>query len=129
MAMWREKDGISRFTEGISLPGVTLTSLFRSLHDRTMRPGETDADFVERTSALVSLVSRHDGDRYSCMRTNIVGGPSIVFKRLLDGTGNPLLPDGHPERYLKKVVGYDAVSLYPWAMMPTRAYARWLPMD
>ena len=77
------------------------------------------------------------------MRTNIVGGPSIVFKRLVDTTGNPLLPDGHPERHLgtriqggakcmKNVVGYDAVSLYPWATMqpmPTGVYVRWLPVD
>ena len=75
------------------------------------------------------------------MRSNIVGGPSIVFKRLVDATGNPLLPDDHPERHLggirggakrvQKVVGYDAVSLYPWTMMhpmPTGAYVHWLPV-
>ena len=77
------------------------------------------------------------------MRSNIVGGPSIVFKRLVDATGNPLLPDDHPEHHLgtrilggakrvQKVVGYDAVSLYPCAMMqpmPTGAYVCWLPID
>ena len=122
-AMWREKDDISLFTEHISFSGVTLTSLFYSLRDRTPRPGETDAEFVDHTSAVFSRVSPRDGSWYSCMRTNILGGPSIVFKRLVDATGNPLLADGHPERYLgtriqggakrmKNVVGYDAVSLY-----------------
>ena len=78
-------------------------------------------------------MSRRDGDWYSCIRSNILGRPSIVFKRLVDATGNPLLPNDHPERHLgtrdtkcvQKVVGKDAVSLYPLAMMepiPTGAY-------
>ena len=88
-------------------------------------------------------MSRHNGDWYSCMHSNIVGGLSIVFKQLVDAMGNPLLPDNHLERHLgtripgsakrvQKVVGYDAVSLYPWAMMqpmPTGAYVRWLPIN
>ena len=34
-AMWHNKDDISLFTGGISLPGVTLTSLFHWLWTRT----------------------------------------------------------------------------------------------
>ena len=100
MRMLRENDRISLFTESISLPGVTLTSLFHSLSDRTRRPGETDAQYLKRTSALFSLVPCRNGDWYSCMQSNIVGGPSNVFKQLVDATGNPLLPEDHPERHL-----------------------------
>ena len=85
--MWRENDRISLFTEGISLPGVTPTSLFHSLSDRTRRPRETNVQYIDRSSALFSLVSHRDGHWYSCMRSNIVDGPSIVFKRLVDATG------------------------------------------
>ena len=113
-AMWCEKDGISLFTKGISLSGMTLTSLFGMLRDYTPRPGETDAEFVERISAVFSRVCPHDGDWYPCMCTNIVGGPSIVFKRLVDATGNPLLPDGHPERYLGMRIRGGAKRVKKW---------------
>ena len=141
--MWEQEDRISLLTDGISLPGVTLKSLFSSLSPSFRRDGESDVEFVERMTALFSLIAHRDADFYSCLRKNIVGGPSIVFCRYADAFENVLLPEEHPERHLGtrirnglervvKILGLDVNSLYPWAMsqpMPSGAYVRWLPVD
>ena len=92
MHMWREKDRISLFTEGspvyfIRCP-ITLGNMERPMHSMSNAP------------LPCFRPSRRDGDWYSCMRSNIIGGPSIVFKWLIDATGNPLLRDDHPAHHL-----------------------------
>ena len=67
MAIWHEKDSISLFTDGISLPGVTLTSLFHSLPDCTPRPGEMDTELVE---LVLVHAYQHCGRTQHCVETS-----------------------------------------------------------
>ncbi len=63
-AFWRVKD-IDMLRQGISIPGITLTYLFTTL--------EPDIFF--------SLFNEKNKDLYSLFKSNMVGGPSIIFHR------------------------------------------------
>ncbi len=58
------------------------------------------------------------------MKSGIVGGPSIIFKRYVEA-GKTLIRNG--SKLYKKAMGYDANALYLWAIsqwMPTGDYKR-----
>ena len=67
---------IAAFTDGISLPGLTLKNLFQS-----MPKGEFFSKPSKRNSDLVHLIS-----------DNLVGGPSIIFHRHLEAGVTQIRP-------------------------------------
>ena len=95
-AFWKEKN-IDMLRQGISIPGITLIYLFS-----TLEPGR-----------FFSLFNEKNKDLYTLFKSNMVGGPSIIFHRYHEKD--------------KKIVGYDANALYLWAIMqdmPTGSFTR-----
>ena len=94
------------FKDGVSLPGLVLKYLMKS------------------TESKFSLFEQEDEDLYKLMKTGIVGGPSIIFKRYVEA-GKTFIRNGN--KLCKKAIGYDANALYLWAIsqdMPTGKYNR-----
>ncbi|KXJ22829.1 Zinc finger and SCAN domain-containing protein 22 [Exaiptasia diaphana] len=112
---WREKR-IDMLRQGISIPGVTLTYLFMTL--------EPDIFF--------SLFDEKNKDLYYSFKSNMVGGPSIIFHRYHEAgqtkiREKEMIEQGKQPKVCENVVGYDANALYLWAIMqemPTGAYVR-----
>lgn len=90
---WQERC-IDIFKDGVSVPGLTMKYLFSNV------PG-----------AYFSLFSEKDA--YYTMKSNNVGGPSIIFNRYHE-KGNTPIREGEMRakerepKPCKKVVGYDA---------------------
>ena len=96
--------------DAVTIPGLTLRYLFNTLPHHV----------------YFSLVSEQDKDFFQSLHSQIVGGPSIVFKRHIEKGGTRIR--GADGKLTQKVVGYDANALYLWALaqdMPTEGYARY----
>lgn len=112
---WKDNN-IDMLKQGISIPGVTLTYLFMTL--------ESDIYF--------SLFDENNKDLYKLFKTNMVGGPSIIFHRYHEKQKTKIRERemtalGKEPKMCQKVVGYDANALYLWAIMqdmPTGVYTR-----
>lgn len=63
---WKNK-GIDMLRQGISIPGVTLTYLFKNLP----------------SGIYFSLFDEKNKDLHKLFKSNLVGGPSIIFHRLV----------------------------------------------
>ena len=105
--------GIDMFKSAISVPGLTLSYLFSLL--------PSDIYF--------KLIDQSNHDLHYLMKSNLVGGPSIVFHRFhkVDETyireGETL----HP-KLCKSLFGFDANALYLWAIsqgMPCGHFVRY----
>ena len=106
MKLFYQERKLDIFKDGVSLPGLVLKYLMKS----------TDSKF--------SLFEQDDKDLYDLMKSGIVGGPSIIFKRYVEA-GKTLIRNG--SKLCKKAIGYDANALYLWAIsqwMPTGDYKR-----
>ena len=106
MKLFYQERKLDIFKDGVSLPGLVLKYLMKS----------TDSKF--------SLFEQDDKDLYDLMKSGIVGGPSIIFKRYVEA-GKTLIRNG--SKLCKKAIGYDANALYLWAIsqwMPTGEYKR-----
>ncbi len=104
---------VDMFKDAISVPGLTLRYLFKSL--------DSDVAF--------SLFKDLDKDLYYKMRKNIVGGPSIVFHRYHEKQ-KTMIRNG--TKQCQQIIGYDANALYLWALMqpmPTGTYIRRISAD
>ena len=117
-AIYREKMNIDMLRHGISIPGICMRFLFKSL------PRET----------YFTLFGEKDKDLYHMVRSNIVGGPSIIFHRYHEAETTLLRTnkDNMEKKMCKGVTGYDANSLYLWALqqdMPTGWFWRWTQED
>ena len=100
------RNGLDMFKVSVSLPGLTERYLFSKLDDKV----DYFVGFAEEHKYLAKLI-----------RENIVGGPSIIFHRYQER--NKTLIKG--KNICKKVIGFDANSLYPYCMtkeMPTGYY-------
>ena len=64
------------FKDGVSLPGLVLKYLMKS------------------TNSKFSLFEQEDKDLYDLMKNGIVGGPSIIFKRYVEG-GKTFIRNGN----------------------------------
>ena len=112
--IYREKMKIDMLRHGISVPGLCMRFLFKAL------PRET----------YFTLFGEKDKDLYHTVKANIVGGPAIIFHRYHEAE-KTLLRTNKPDmehKMCKGIVGYDANSLYLWAMqqpMPTGWFWRW----
>ena len=104
-AFYKER-GIDTFKDGISVPGLTMKYLFKTT---------PDAEF--------SLFDEKNKDLHDIFKSNLVGGPSIVFHRYHEAGKTQI----RGEKLCQKVMGYDANALYLWAIMqdmPTGMYVR-----
>jgi len=61
---------------------------------------------------LVYSIDREEKEIYSKMKSNIAGGPSIIFNRYAKRNETKI----RGEKTVKKVIGYDANALYLWAL-------------
>ena len=98
--------GIDMFKDGISIPGLTMRYLFQDL----------DTPFA--------LTDGRNEDLYWLIKSNIVGGPSIIFHRYHEAGLTRLreMEYGDNAKPCKTVTGFDANALYLWAIsqaMPT----------
>ena len=98
--------GIDMLKDGISVPGLTMKYLFQNLDEYFTLPDEQNSDV------------------YWLIKSNIVGGPSIIFHRYHEAGATFLRPEeyGEEARRCASIVGYDANALYLWALsqeMPT----------
>ena len=103
--------GVDMFKDGISVPGLTLKYLFKTSH------------------STFSLYDKENSDLHDLIKSNNVGGPSIIFHRYHD-TGTTKLHEhlyGEAANTCQFIVGYDANALYLWCLMqpmPTGCYVR-----
>lgn len=98
------KDNIDMLRQGISIPGVTLTYLFTTLE------------------SVTCFLFKENKDLYSLFKKNMVGGPTIIFHRKHQ-EGKTTIREkemegqGKEPKMCQKIVGYDAIALYLWAIM------------
>ena len=78
-AFWLQKN-INMFQDGISLPRLTLGYVFNTLKE-PRQPNETQARYLERSSAKFCLFGEKDKDIDKMLERNRVGGPAIVTNR------------------------------------------------
>ncbi|KAG3129778.1 hypothetical protein PI126_g20806 [Phytophthora idaei] len=61
---------------------------------------------------LVYSIDKEEKDIYSKMKANIAGGPSIIFNRYAKRNETKI----RGGKVCKKIIGYDANTLYLWAL-------------
>lgn len=92
----------------ISAPGAARHLLFRH---------------AKMNAAAFALLDKRDEDLYRTIKANLIGGPSIVFHRW--HKTDETLVRGISENICKSIIGFDANSLYLYAIaefMPTGSY-------
>ena len=89
---------IDVFKTTISVPGVARQMCFES---------------AINSGATFALFDNTNKDLYHKICNNIVGGPSIIFKRHAKA-GETKIRGG--DKLAQRIVGYDANALYLWAM-------------
>ena len=107
---------VDMFKDGISVPGLTLRYLFTN----------EEANFT--------LMDKNNADLHELIKSNNVGGPSIIFHHYHESGQTKLREDiyGEDAKTCQSVVGYDANALYLWCIMqdmPTGCYVRWNAED
>ena len=77
---------------------------------------------------LFVLFNNKHADLHTRIKQNIVGGPSIVWNRLVVKNETQIRPHDYPDaKAVKTNLGYDASSLYLYSMgqdMPTAYFHR-----
>ncbi|BFZ20032.1 hypothetical protein BsWGS_23071 [Bradybaena similaris] len=90
---------VDMFKDAISVPGITLRYLFKSL--------ERGVNFA--------VFSYKEKELHELLRKNITGGPSIIFHR--DHEAGRTFIRKNPAKVVKSIQGYDANALYLHALM------------
>lgn len=101
--------GIDLLKTCISVPSAARSMIFKSAALRQVH---------------FALFSNQDKDLYQKISSNIVGGPSIQFRRKAKVNETRIREGGKP---CQKIVGFDANALYLWAIgqpMPVGSYIR-----
>ena len=104
------QEKIDIFKECISVPGIARKMLFEE---------------AQKKKAYFSLIRKQDEDLFHCIDANLVGGPSIIFQRFQKR--NQTFIRNNPKYVCKKIIGFDANSLYLYNMgqtMPVGSYIR-----
>jgi hypothetical protein len=99
---------IDLFKTSVSLPGIARAMLFET---------------AKRNCACFALCDEDNKDLYETIKTNIVGGPSIVFSRYHKAGETKIRGD----KTCESIVGLDANALYLWAFgeeMPMGPFIR-----
>ena len=93
------RKGIDMFKDGITLPGLTLKLLFEKVSVDTLPH---------------VLFSEPDKDVHELVRTNLVGGPSIIFHRHHKSGSTRIRKReyGAESKVCRHILGVDANSLY-----------------
>ena len=105
---------LDMFKDGISVPGLTLKYLFKTL---------------DPTCTNFTLVNKHNSDIHDLIKAWNVGGPSIVFHRYQE-SGETKINEhkyGDEAKTCQSVIGWDANALYLACLMekmPTGPYIR-----
>ena len=97
--------GIDLFKDTISLPNLARSQLFKC------------------TEALFPVFDYHSQDIYRTIQQNIVGGPSIIFKR--EARAGETRIRNNPNVIGQRIMGHDANGLYAYCIaqpMPTGCY-------
>ena len=93
---------------GKSIPGLTLRYLFKNIPD----------------DVYFSLIPEHHNDLHTLLREEMVGGPSIIFKRYIERNITRIRGG---TKTAQRLVGLDANALYLWALsqdMPSEHFIR-----
>ena len=101
---------IDIFKVAMTVPGIARQMLFKA---------------SKESGASFALFADRDKDLFKTVKNNIIGGPSIIFKRHAKA-GETLVRD-NATKPCGRIVGYDANALYLWALnqnMPTGTYVR-----
>ena len=97
--------GVDFMKSCVSIPGIARCLLFQ--HSREM-------------NANFQLFSNETIDLYKTFKRNIIGGPSIIYKR--KASANETYIRNNTNKPVKQILGLDANSLYCWSLsqdMPT----------
>lgn len=95
---YKEKLNLDMLKQGKSIPGLTLRYIFKTLPN----------------DVYFSLINEKHKDLHTLLRNELVGGPSIVFRRYHERDVTFIRND---TKIVKRVLGYDANALYLWALM------------
>ena len=103
--------GVDMFKDGFSVPGLTLKYLFKTSH------------------STFCLFDKKNSDLHDLIKSNNVGGPSIIFHRYHEADTTKLREHlyGEAAKTCQSIVGYDANTLYLSCLMqdmPTGCYVR-----
>ena len=105
---WKSKQ-IDMLKDAVSLPGLAM---------------EFEMGFLKAQGVHLSTFHTESLDKL--FRSNLVGGPAIVFKRYAEADKSKIR--NKPDKPVKKIIGYDANGLYLWALcepMPVGLYTQW----
>ena len=89
--------GLDMLNDAFSVPGLTLRYLFKTL------PSDT----------FFSLIHENNKDLHELLRTQMVGGPSIIFHRYHEKKITRIRGD----KTTQSLVGYDVNAFYLWSLM------------
>lgn len=107
--------GIDIFKCSISVPGLARQMLFES---------------GTKEGASFALIDRENEDLYDTIKQNIIGGPSIIFKRYQETKRSFIR--GNPQKPCGQIIGFDANALYLYCIgkeMPAGAFVRRRMLD
>ena len=117
-SVYAAKD-IDMLKSAVSLPGLSTRWLF--FDSPTPKFHELIRDGVSAGEAMVSsrpvcLIDESNSDLYHTVKSNIVGGPSIVFHRYHEKNVTRIreLEYGSESRLCERVLGVGANALYLW---------------
>ncbi len=101
-AFYRKELHLDMLKDGISVPGLTLRYLFRTLDEDT-----------------VFTLFKNNSDIHDLIKEWNVGGPSIVFHRYQEGGETKINEHiyGYEAKMCESVVGWDANALYLACLM------------
>ena len=97
--------GVDIFKDAVSLPGVSQQYILR----KTLQP---------RTGYKPPELYAPNKEAYDMLKAAVIGGPSLVFTRKhVAGETRIRSHQYEDARLVKRILGYDANSLYPSTMM------------
>ncbi len=102
--------GIDVFKTSISVPGIARQLLFRTAKDAGVN---------------FALFDKKSSDLYDTFKQNVVGGPSIIFKR--HAKAGETFIRNNQNKLCQRIRGDDANALYLWAIgqeMPVGPFIR-----
>ena len=100
------KEGIDMFKQCLSLPGLSNRYVF-----------------TKSPLALFTLLGQSDADLHKTIKSQITGGPSIVFHRYAEAGVTKIKEHlfGPAAETCQSILGFDATSLYLWATSQPQA--------
>ena len=123
-------EGIDMFRDAIGIPGLVKREMFNDL------PGKVKQYCVEKNLPVPNekdiffcLFGEEEKEIYHDLRSNIVGGPSLVFNRYHEANITYIR---NGKKLCKSVKGFDANALYLWALsqlMPTGECNKYIPKN